>query len=69
MKLLPLFLLNQHTREITSVQKTSHKHNNKDLSYLRYLSPVTRVNTKYINSTRVTSSKMYKEVHALFTSF
>ena len=26
---------NQHTREFISARKTSHKHSNKDLSYLR----------------------------------
>ena len=29
---------NQHTRELISVRKTSHKHNKKDLSRLRLLS-------------------------------
>ena len=45
----------QHTRELISAQKTSHKHNNKDVSRLR-LSPGICVNTRYINSTRGTSS-------------
>ena len=45
----------QHTRELISAQMTSHKHNNKDVSRLR-LSPSICVNTRYINSTRGTSS-------------
>ena len=47
---------NQHTRELISAWKTSHKYN-KDLSRLRlwYLSPDMHVNTRYINSTWGTS--------------
>ena len=30
-----LYEMNQHTRELISAQKTSHKHNNKDLSRLQ----------------------------------
>ena len=43
----------QRTRELISAQKTSHKHNNKDVrnSFSAYC-----VNTRYINSTRGTSS-------------
>ena len=44
-----------NTRELISARKTSHKYN-KDLSRLRQLSPGTRVNTRYINCTRGTSS-------------
>ena len=44
-------------RELISAQNMQHKHNNKDLSRLRYLSPAMSVNTRYINSTRDTSSK------------
>ena len=51
------FPQNQHTRELITAQKTSPKHNNKDPSPLRYLSPGMHVNTRYVNSTRGTSSK------------
>ena len=44
----------QHARELLSAQKTSHN-NNKDVSRLRF-SPGICVNTRYINSTRGTSS-------------
>ena len=36
---------NQRTREIIITQKTSHKHNHKDLCWLRYLSPGMRAYT------------------------
>ena len=49
------FCVHQETRETISVQKTAHKHTNKDLSSLRSESPGIRVNTRYINSTRGTS--------------
>ena len=51
----------QHTRELISTWKTSHKHNNKDLRCLRSLSPGMWVNTRDINPTRGT----YK--HLVFT--
>ena len=51
------FLQNQHTRKVISTQKTSHKHNHKDPSRLRYLSPGMHVNTRSINSTRGTPSR------------
>ena len=38
---------NQHTRELINARNMSHKHNNKDPSLLRYLSPGVRVNTRY----------------------
>ena len=38
----------QHARELFSVQKMSHKHNNKDRSCLQKLSAGMRVNTRYI---------------------
>ena len=47
---------NLHIREIINARKTSHKHNNKDLSRLRKLSPGMRVNTWYRHSPRGTSS-------------
>ena len=46
---------NQNTKELISPRKMSHKHNNKDLSRLRQLSPGMRVQTQYINATRGTS--------------
>ena len=52
----------QHTRELISARKTSHKYNNKDLRRLQYLSPGMRVNTRYINSTRATSSAEHLEL-------
>ena len=42
----------QHTRELISARKMSHKHNNKDLSRLGWLLTGMRVNTRYIKSTR-----------------
>ena len=45
---------NQHTRELISAQKTSHKH--KDPCHLQQLSTGMRVSTRYINSTKGTSS-------------
>ena len=47
---------NQHTRELISVWKTSHKRNSKDLICLLLLTPGMRVNTRHINCTRGTSS-------------
>ena len=47
---------NQHTRELISARKTSHKHNNTDLSRLRRLSSGMHINTRYINSTSGTPS-------------
>ena len=44
----------QHTWELISAWKTSHKHNNKDLRCLPSLSPGMRVNTRDINPTRGT---------------
>ena len=44
----------QHTRELISTWKTSHKHNNEDLRCLRSLSPGMRVNTRDVNPTRGT---------------
>ena len=41
------------TRKLISTQKTSHKHNSKDPSRLRYLSSGMRVNTRYVNSIRM----------------
>ena len=41
---------------LISARETSHKYNNKDLSHLRRLSPDVRVNTRYKNSARGTSS-------------
>ena len=52
------WILNQHTREIISAPKMSHKHDKKDLSRLRSLSPGVRVNSRYINSTTGTSSTL-----------
>ena len=49
---------NQHARELINAQKSSHKRNNKDRSCLRELSPGMRVNARYINSTRGTSSNL-----------
>ena len=46
----------QHTRDLISAQKASHKHNNKDLSHLGQLSPSGRVKyERYISSTKGTS--------------
>ena len=45
----------QHARELITAWKTSHKHNNKDLSRLWQLSPGMHVNTRDMNSTRGTS--------------
>ena len=47
---------NQHTRELISAWNMEHKYNKNDLSCLQWLSPGTCVNTRYINSTRGTSS-------------
>ena len=44
----------QHTKELISTWKTSHKHNNKDLRCLQSLPPGMRVNTRDINPTRGT---------------
>ena len=41
-------------RELISARMASHKHDNKDTSRLRKLSPGKRVNTRYVNSTRCT---------------
>ena len=49
-------LMNQHTRELISAWKTSHKHNNKDPSRQRKFSAGTWVNPRYTNSTTGTSS-------------
>ena len=46
----------QHTSELITAPKSSHKQDNKDLSRLRYLSTGVRVNTRYINSTGATPS-------------
>ena len=43
--------------EFICIRNTLRKYNNKDLSRLQYLSPGMRVNTRYIKSTRSTSSK------------
>ena len=53
-----MYTHNQRPREIISARKTSHKHSNTDLSRLWQLSPVMRVSTSYINSTRVHSLRM-----------
>jgi len=42
---------NQHTSELISMWKMSHKHSNKDPSHQQWLSPAMCVNTRYINST------------------
>ena len=53
---------NQHTRELISAQKTSHKHNHKDLCRLQKLSTGMQVSTRYINSTRGTSSNRDNQI-------
>ena len=50
-------LQNQQTRELISAWKSSHKHNNKDLSSIRWLSPGMQVNKRCVNSTRSTSKE------------
>ena len=59
------------TRELICTRKTSHKYSNKDPSCLKQISPVMLVNTRYITTTKGTSSKkdasqwhMYLPFHA-----
>ena len=52
-----VWVQNRHTGELIIAGKTSHNQNyNKGLSCLRYHFPSMRLNTKYINSSRVISS-------------
>ena len=53
-----MYTHNQRPRKIIRARKTSHKHSKTDLSRLWQLSPDMRVNTRYINSTRVHSLRM-----------
>ena len=53
---LVLLVKNQHTKELISTRKTSHKHSNKDLSHLQQPSPGMQAHTRYMNSTRGTSN-------------
>ena len=46
-----------HTREPITAWNMQYRHNNKDLSHPQQLSAGMHVNTRYINSTRGTSSK------------
>ena len=59
-------VLYQHAREIISARKTSRKHNNKDPSRLRELSPRWRVKTRHINSTKRTSLSLFSSVVLFF---
>ena len=62
---------NRQTGELISPRQTSHEHNNEDLSRLRQLSPGMRVNTRYTNSTKGTttvldcSQSIHKYIHNL----
>ena len=52
-----MYEFNNKEGELISARKTSHGQDNKDVNYLRELSPGMRVNTRYKNSTNSTSSK------------
>ena len=58
-------LMNQHTRELISAWKTSHKHNNKDPSHQRKFSAGMWVNPRYTNSTTGTSLSTSGGVYVL----